>query len=93
MLCLALTYASGHFWSWHPQNQQQLWKSYFCFETFHLGAIHILRNRGQGGGGLPDLLQYYIGGGLTDLLQYYIGVGRPIEMFFIWMISEEEKIK
>ena len=43
--------------------------------------------------GLSNLLQYYIGGGLTDLLQYYIGVGRPIEMFFIWMISEEEKIK
>ena len=27
------------------------------------------------GGGLPDLLQYYIGGGLPNLLQYYIGVG------------------
>ena len=25
------------------------------------------------GGGLPDLLQYYIGGGLPNLLQYYIG--------------------
>ena len=23
------------------------------------------------GGGLPDLLQYYIGGGLESLLQYY----------------------
>ena len=28
-----------------------------------------------GGGGLPDLLQYYIGGGLPNLLQYYIGRG------------------
>ena len=27
------------------------------------------------GGGLPDLLQYYIGGGLPNLLQYYIGGG------------------
>ena len=27
------------------------------------------------GGGLPDLLQYYIGGGIPNLLQYYIGVG------------------
>ena len=26
-----------------------------------LGAVHILRNLGWGGG-LPDLLQYYIGG-------------------------------
>ena len=25
------------------------------------------------GGGLPDLLQYYIGVGLPNLLQYYIG--------------------
>ena len=29
-----------------------------------------------GGGGLPDLLQYYRGGGLLNLLQYYIGGGR-----------------
>ena len=27
-----------------------------------LGAVHILRNTGWGGRGLPDLLQYYIGG-------------------------------
>ena len=27
-----------------------------------LGAVHILRNTLWGGGGLPDLLQYYIGG-------------------------------
>ena len=27
-----------------------------------LGAVHILRNALWGGGGLPDLLQYYIGG-------------------------------
>ena len=27
------------------------------------------------GGGLPDLLQYYIGGGLPNLLQYFIGGG------------------
>ena len=40
-----------------------------------LGAVHILRNTLWGGGGLPDLLQYYIGGGLPNLLQYYIGVG------------------
>ena len=26
------------------------------------------------GGGLPDLLRYYIGGDLPNLLQYYIGV-------------------
>ena len=38
-----------------------------------LGAVHILRNTGLGGRGLPDLLQYYIGGGLPNLLQYYIG--------------------
>jgi len=38
-----------------------------------LGAVHILRNTLWGGGGLPDLLQYYIGGGLLNLLQYYIG--------------------
>ena len=37
-----------------------------------LGAVHILRNP-EWGGGLPDLLQYYIGGGLPNLLQYYIG--------------------
>ena len=31
----------------------------------------------QGGGGLPDLLQYYKGGGgLPHLLQYYNGGGR-----------------
>ena len=38
-----------------------------------LGAVHILRNTLWGGGGLPDLLQYYIGGGLLNLLQYYRG--------------------
>ena len=27
-----------------------------------LGAVHILRNTGWGGRGVPDLLQYYIGG-------------------------------
>ena len=41
---------------------------------YRLGAVHILRNP-EWGGGLPDLLQYYIGGGLPNLLQYYIGVG------------------
>ena len=35
------------------------------------GVAHILRNTLWGGGGLPDLLQYYIGGGLLNLLQYY----------------------
>ena len=35
-----------------------------------LGAVHILRNT-KWGGGLPDLLQYYIGVGLESLLQYY----------------------
>ena len=29
----------------------------------------------MGGGGLPDLLEYYMGGGLPNLLQYYIGGG------------------
>ena len=38
-----------------------------------LGAVHILRNLGWGGG-LPDLLQYYMGGGQLHLLQYYMGV-------------------
>ena len=38
-----------------------------------LGAVHILRNMWWGGGGLPDLLQYYIEGGLLNLLQYYRG--------------------
>ena len=42
-------------------------------QSFELGAVHILRNTLWGGGGLPDLLQYYIGGGLPNLLQYYIG--------------------
>ena len=37
-----------------------------------LSIYYVIRN---GGGGLPDLLQYYIGGGLPNLLQYYIGVG------------------
>ena len=41
---------------------------------YFLGAVHILRNKGWGGG-LPDLLQYYIGGGLPNSLQYYIGGG------------------
>ena len=51
-------------------------------KNFFLGAVHILRNTGWGGG-LPDLLQYYIGGvspiyynityrgPLESLLQYY----------------------
>ena len=39
--------------------------------TLIIGAVHILRNTGWGGGGLPDLLQYYIGRGLERLLQYY----------------------
>ena len=38
-----------------------------------LGAVNISRNTWWGGGGLPDLLQYYIGGGLLNLLQYYRG--------------------
>ena len=36
-----------------------------------LSIYYVIRN----GGGLPDLLQYYIGGGLPNLLQYYIGGG------------------
>ena len=64
-----------------------------AFSEMHNKGPFIYYVIADRGGGLPDLLQYYIGGGLTDLLQYYIGVGRPIEMFFIWMISEEEKIK
>ena len=55
-----------------------------------IGAIHILRNRRYGGEGSPRFITVLHRGGLTDLLQYYIGVGRPIEMFFIWMISEEK---
>ena len=49
----------------------------YCRNTgvsLRLGAVHILRNT-IWGGGLPDLLQYYIGGGLPNLLQYYIGRG------------------
>ena len=42
-------------------------------QLFQLGAVHILRNTWWGGGGRPDLLQYYIGGVLPNLLQYYIG--------------------
>ena len=34
-----------------------------------LSIYYVIRN----GGGLPDLLQYYIGGSLPNLLQYYIG--------------------
>ena len=48
---------------------------YFNFSYFSnkgLSIYYVIRN---GGGGLPDLLQYYIGGGLPNLLQYYIGVG------------------
>ena len=48
--------------------------AFFQINTQPLGAVHILRNT-KWGGGLPDLLQYYIGGGLPNLLQYYIGVG------------------
>ena len=44
----------------------------FVPQKFHLGAVHILRNT-EWGGGLPDLIQYYIGWGLPNLLQYYIG--------------------
>ena len=33
-----------------------------CVLSLFLGAVHILRNTFWGGGGLPDLLQYYIGG-------------------------------
>ena len=37
-------------------------KSRYIGELFLLGAVHILRNIGWGeGGGLPDLLQYYMG--------------------------------
>ena len=50
------------------------------FETNHWKLCHQL-SKGlsiyyviRDGGGLPDLLQYYIGGGLPNLLQYYIGV-------------------
>ena len=41
--------------------------------TVMLGAVHILRNTEWGGGGLPDLLQYYIWAGLPNSLHYYIG--------------------
>ena len=44
-----------------------------CVLSLFLGAVHILRNTFWGGGGLPDLLQYYIGGGLLNSLQYYRG--------------------
>ena len=47
-------------------------KRHFSLHSL-LGAVHILRNTLWGGGGLPDLLQYYMGGGLPNLLQYYIG--------------------
>ena len=36
--------------------------SIFLMYNIFLGAVHILRNTLLGGGGLPDLLQYYIGG-------------------------------
>ena len=38
-------------------------------------SIYYVIRDGEGGVGLPDLLQYYIGGDLPNLLQYYIGVG------------------
>ena len=34
-----------------------------------LSIYYVIRN----GGGLPDLLEYYIGGGVPNFLQYYIG--------------------
>ena len=37
-----------------------------------LSIYYVIRDEG---GGLPDLLQYYIGGGLPNLLQYYMGGG------------------
>ena len=40
--------------------------------TIQYGAVHILRNTGWGGGGFITILQKG-GGGLTNLLQYYMG--------------------
>ena len=40
----------------------------------HIGAFHILRNTGWGGG-LPDLLQYYIGGSPQFITILHMGVG------------------
>ena len=39
----------------------------------------------DGGGGLPDLLQYYMGGGQLHLLQYYMGGGPPnLLQYYNW---------
>ena len=43
-----------------PSTMKNLWEHIFCWKP--LGAVHILRNTLWGGGGLADLLQYYIGG-------------------------------
>ena len=51
-------------------NDMITFRSLSLFNFFFLGAVHILRNT-EWGGGLPDLLQYYIGVGLESLLQYY----------------------
>ena len=47
-------------------------QSYFDHQLKGLSIHYVIRD---GGGGLPDLLQYYIGVGLPNLLQYYIGRG------------------
>ena len=43
-----------------------------------LGPVHILRNTWWGGGGLPNLLQYYIGGSskFITILQFWKENGR-----------------
>ena len=50
-----------------------------CNSREILGAVHILRNT-IWGGGLPDLLQYYIGGeGSSETPKsYYVIYGRPL---------------
>ena len=43
------------------------------------------------GGGLPDLLQYYIGEGLPNLLQYYIGVALKV-YYNITVLEGKKKV-
>ena len=56
-----------------------------------LGAVHILRNTGWGGRGVPDLLQYYIGGvfkvyyNITDLVGIWKGSGHFQYYIYIFM--------
>ena len=45
------------------------------------------------GGGLPDLLQYYMGGGRANLLQYYMGGGSSETPKLYYVIYEQPLIK